>query len=66
MRKLVGIKPERVFYHFEEISKIPRESYHEKAISDYLVEFGKKLIKINTIMLFLEERLLLDMKMLLE
>lgn len=43
MRKLVGIKPERVFYHFEEISKIPRESYNEKAISDYLVEFGKKL-----------------------
>lgn len=43
MRKLVGVKPERVFYHFEEISKIPRESYHEKAISDYLVEFGKKL-----------------------
>ena len=43
MKKLVGIKPERVFYHFEEISKIPRESYNEKAISDYLVEFGKKL-----------------------
>ena len=43
MRKLVDIKPERVFYHFEEISKIPRESYNEKAISDYLVEFGKKL-----------------------
>lgn len=43
MRKLVGIKPERVFYHFEEISKIPRESYNEKAISDYLVKFGKKL-----------------------
>lgn len=43
MRKLVGVKPERVFYHFEEISKIPRESYNEKAISDYLVEFGKKL-----------------------
>ena len=43
MRKLVGVKPERVFYHFEEISKIPRESYHEKAISDYLVEFGKKI-----------------------
>ena len=43
MRKLIDVKPERVFYHFEEISKIPRESYHEKAISDYLVEFGKKL-----------------------
>lgn len=43
MRKLDGLKPERVFYHFEEISKIPRESYNEKEISDYLVEFGKKL-----------------------
>lgn len=43
MRKLTNIKPERVFYHFEEISKIPRESYNEKAISDYLIEFGKKL-----------------------
>ena len=43
MRKLTNIKPERVFYYFEEISKIPRESYNEKAISDYLVEFGKKL-----------------------
>lgn len=43
MRKLEGIKPERVFYYFEEISKIPRESYNEKQISDYLVEFGKKL-----------------------
>ena len=42
MRKLEGIKPERVFYYFEEISKIPRESYNEKQISDYLVEFGKK------------------------
>lgn len=43
MRKLEGLKPERVFFHFEEISKIPRESYNEKEISDYLVEFGKKL-----------------------
>lgn len=43
MRKLAGIKPERVFYYFEEISKIPRESYNEKEISDYLVEFGKSL-----------------------
>ena len=41
MRKLEGLKPERVFYYFEEISKIPRESYHEKEISDYLVQFGK-------------------------
>ena len=41
MRKLEGLKPERVFYYFEEISKIPRESYHEKEISDYLVQYGK-------------------------
>ena len=43
MRKLEGLKPEKVFYYFEEISKIPRESYNEKEISNYLVEFGKKL-----------------------
>ncbi len=43
MRKLEGLKPERVFYYFEEISKIPRESYNEKEISDYLIEFGKRL-----------------------
>ncbi|WP_288305206.1 aminoacyl-histidine dipeptidase [uncultured Fusobacterium sp.] len=43
LRKLEGLKPERVFYYFEEISKIPRESYNEKEISDYLIEFGKRL-----------------------
>lgn len=41
MRKLEGLNPERVFYYFEEISKIPRESGHEKEISDYLMEFGQ-------------------------
>ncbi|MES9673633.1 beta-Ala-His dipeptidase, partial [Bacillus pseudomycoides] len=30
-----------VFYHFAEISKIPRGSGNEKEISDYLVEFAK-------------------------
>ena len=38
---LENIKPERVFYYFEEISRIPRPSYHEKEISDYLVSFAK-------------------------
>lgn len=42
MAALSGLEPERVFYYFEEISKIPRGSYHEKAISDYLVEFAKQ------------------------
>lgn len=42
MAALEDLEPERVFYYFEEISKIPRGSYHEKAISDYLVDFAKK------------------------
>lgn len=33
--------PKPVFRYFEEISKIPRGSGNEKAISDYLVKFGK-------------------------
>lgn len=41
MRKLENLQPERVFYYFEEISKIPRESGNEKAISDFLVNFAK-------------------------
>ena len=39
---LENIEPKRVMYYFEEISKIPRPSYHEKAISDYLVGFAKE------------------------
>ncbi len=35
-RVLKGLKPEKVFYYFEEISKIPRCSGYEKEISDYL------------------------------
>ncbi|NLZ47447.1 MAG: aminoacyl-histidine dipeptidase [Clostridiales bacterium] len=38
---LKGLEPEKVFYYFEEISKIPRGSGNEKAISDYLVAFAK-------------------------
>ena len=33
---------DRVFYYFEEISKIPRGSGNTKKISDYCVEFAKK------------------------
>lgn len=32
----------RVFFYFEEISKIPRGSYNEKEISEYLCEFAKE------------------------
>lgn len=31
-----------IFYYFEEISKVPRGSYHNEKISDYLVQFAKE------------------------
>lgn len=43
MTKIDNIKYERIFYHFEEINKIPRGSGNEKAISDYLLNFGNNL-----------------------
>ena len=36
-----GRKPASVFRFFEEVSAIPRPSYHEKGIADYLVAFAK-------------------------
>ncbi|HBJ2621071.1 MULTISPECIES: aminoacyl-histidine dipeptidase [Clostridium] len=43
MRKFKQINCEKVFYYFNEISKIPRGSGNEKEISDYLLNFGKNL-----------------------
>lgn len=43
MAVLGGLKPERVFYYFEELCKIPHGSYNTKQISDYLVDFAKGL-----------------------
>jgi len=40
-RVLEGLKPEKVFYYFEEISQIPRGSGNEKEISDYLYNLAK-------------------------
>lgn len=42
MNKLHGLEPEKVFYYFEELSKIPHISFHEQAISDYCVNFAKE------------------------
>ena len=42
MNVLEGLEPQAVFSYFEEISRIPRPSYHEKQISDYLVAFAKE------------------------
>lgn len=37
-----GRKPESYFRFFEEISAIPRKSFHEEQIADYLVNFAKE------------------------
>lgn len=42
MAVLSELEPKGVFHYFEEISKIPRGSYHEKQISDYLVQYAKE------------------------
>jgi dipeptidase D len=41
-RALKDISPEKVFYWFEELSKIPRCSKEEQKVSDWLVEFAKQ------------------------
>lgn len=40
MKSLETLKSARVFYYFQEISKIPHISYHEKLLSDYCVNFA--------------------------
>ena len=37
---LEGIEPQKYFQYFEEISRIPRSSCQEKAISDYVMNFA--------------------------
>lgn len=38
-----GLTPEKVWYYFEEICKVPRPSKKEKLISDYIVSVAQKL-----------------------
>ena len=42
MSVLENLQPKRVFYYFEEITKIPHGSGNTKQISDYLVNFAKE------------------------
>ena len=42
MRVLEGLAPERVFYYFEEICRIPHGSGNIEQISNYLMDFAKK------------------------
>lgn len=40
MSKLDGLKPEKVFHFFEEITQIPHGSYNLEMIRDYLIKFA--------------------------
>ena len=40
--QLAGLKPERVFYYFEQICAIPHGSGNTKQISDYLAAFARE------------------------
>lgn len=42
MRVLENLKPQKVFYFFEELAGIPHGSYHTKEISDYCMRFAKE------------------------
>ena len=42
MEILKNLEPQKVFYYFEELSKIPHGSGNTKAISDYCVSFAKE------------------------
>lgn len=42
MNRVLDFEPKRVFYYFEELTKIPRGSGNEKQVSDYLVRFAKE------------------------
>ena len=41
-RILKNLEPERVFYYFEELTKIPHGSGNTKALSDYCVRFAEE------------------------
>lgn len=42
MKQIANLESAKVFHFFEEISKIPRGSFNEKEISEYLVNFAKE------------------------
>lgn len=42
MNILHGLQPERVFFYFKEICRIPHGSFHTGAISDYCMEFARE------------------------
>lgn len=43
MSEILNLKPERVFYYFNEICKIPRASKKEEKITEWMLQTGKNL-----------------------
>ncbi|MDR2978822.1 MAG: aminoacyl-histidine dipeptidase [Bacteroidales bacterium] len=43
MKEILTLEPQRVFYYFNEICKVPRPSKHEERIVAWLLETGKQL-----------------------
>lgn len=58
-RVLEGLKPEKVFYYFEEITRIPRSSGNEKQVSDYLYNLanikGWEVIQDNALNIIIKK-----------
>lgn len=42
-KSVEDLREHRVFYHFSEISKIPRQTFFEKEISDFILNWAKNL-----------------------
>ena len=42
-KSVEDLKKHRFFYHFLEISKIPRQTFFEKEVSDFILNWAKNL-----------------------
>jgi len=42
--EILGLKPEKMWKYFHEITQVPRPSKKEEKIRQYLVDFGKKFL----------------------
>ena len=42
-KSVEDLKKHRVFYNFLEISKIPRQTFFEKEVSDFILNWAKNL-----------------------
>ena len=49
-KSVEDLRQHRVFYHFLEISKIPRQTFFEKDISDFILNWTKCVISNEIIL----------------